>query len=31
MFSVKLTSIIARKPDRLLTGQTSIDELKLTA
>jgi hypothetical protein len=31
LFSVKLTSIIAKKPDRLETRQTSTDELKLTA
>ncbi|HEX5544567.1 MAG TPA: hypothetical protein VFX10_03660 [Nitrospira sp.] len=31
LFSVKLTSIIAKKPDRLRTGQISTDELKLTA
>lgn len=31
IFSVKLTSIIAKKPDQLRTGQISTDELKLTA
>ncbi|HWV46075.1 MAG TPA: hypothetical protein VN039_08665 [Nitrospira sp.] len=31
LFSVKLTSIIAKKPDQLQTGQISTDELKLTA
>jgi hypothetical protein len=31
LFSVKLTSIIAKKPNRLETRQTSTDELKLTA
>ena len=31
LFSVKLTSMIAKKPDRLRTAQTSTDELKLTA
>ena len=31
LFSVKLTSIIAKKPDQLRTGRTSTDELKLTA
>ncbi|TKB70337.1 MAG: cbb3-type cytochrome c oxidase subunit I [Nitrospira sp.] len=31
LFSVKLTSIIAKKPDTLRTAQTSTDELKLTA
>jgi hypothetical protein len=31
LFSVKLTSIITRKPDRLRTEQASADELKLTA
>jgi hypothetical protein len=31
LFSVKLTSIIAKKPDTLRTAQTSNDELKLTA
>ena len=31
LFSVKLTSIIAKKPDTLRTAQTSPDELKLTA
>ncbi|HWF59476.1 MAG TPA: hypothetical protein VN666_04105 [Nitrospira sp.] len=31
LFSVKLTSIIAKKPDQLRTGQISTDELKLTA
>jgi hypothetical protein len=31
LFSVKLTSIITRKPDRLRTKQISTDELKLTA
>lgn len=31
VFSVKLASIIAKKPDQLRTGQTSTDELKLTA
>ncbi len=31
IFSVKLTSIIAKKPDQRRTGQISTDELKLTA
>ncbi|MDF0673428.1 MAG: hypothetical protein P0120_03650 [Nitrospira sp.] len=31
IFSVRLTSIIARKPVQLRTGQISTDELKLTA
>jgi hypothetical protein len=31
LFSVKLTFIITREPDRLRTEQTSTDELKLTA
>lgn len=31
IFSVKLTAMIAKKPDRLRTTQTSTDELKLTA
>ena len=31
LFSVKLTAIIAKKPDQLRTGQISTDELKLTA
>ena len=31
LFSVKLTSIIAKKPDRLRAEQSSPDELKLTA
>jgi hypothetical protein len=31
LFSVKLTSIITKKPDQLRTGQISTDELKLTA
>lgn len=31
LFSVKLTSMIVKQPDRLRTGQTSADELKLTA
>ncbi|MBX3331508.1 MAG: hypothetical protein KF722_13960 [Nitrospira sp.] len=31
LFSVKLTSIIAKKPDTLRAGQISTDELKLTA
>ncbi|HEX6726938.1 MAG TPA: hypothetical protein VF078_06255 [Nitrospira sp.] len=31
LFSVKLTSIIVKKPDGIRTGQTSNDELKLTA
>ncbi len=31
LFSVKLTSMIAKKPDQLRTGQISTDELKLTA
>lgn len=31
LFSVKLTSIFAKKPDQLRTGQISTDELKLTA
>jgi hypothetical protein len=31
LFSVKLTSIIAKKPDTLQSAQTSTDELKLTA
>jgi hypothetical protein len=31
LFSVKLTSIIAKKPDTLRAAQTSTDELKLTA
>jgi len=31
LFSVKLTSIVAKKPDTLRTAQTSTDELKLTA
>ncbi|MBS0183058.1 MAG: hypothetical protein JSS39_11710 [Nitrospira sp.] len=31
LFSVKLTSIIAQKPDQLRTGQISTNELKLTA
>ncbi len=31
LFSVKLTSMIAKKPETLRTGQTSTDELKLTA
>ncbi|WHZ25984.1 MAG: hypothetical protein OJF51_000779 [Nitrospira sp.] len=31
IFSVKLTSILAKKPDQLRTGQISTDELKLTA
>lgn len=31
LFSVKLTSIIAKKPDTLQAAQTSTDELKLTA
>lgn len=31
LFSVKLTSIVAKKPDALRTAQTSTDELKLTA
>lgn len=31
IFSVKLTSIIVKKPDQLRTAQTSTDELKLTA
>ena len=31
LFSVKLTSIIAKKPDMLRTTQTAGDELKLTA
>jgi hypothetical protein len=31
LFSVKLTSIIAKKPDQLRAGQASTDELKLTA
>lgn len=31
LFSVKLTSIVAKKPDTLRTAQTSADELKLTA
>ncbi len=31
IFAVKLTSILTRKPDRLRTGQTSTDRLKLTA
>lgn len=31
VFSVKLTAIIAKKPDRLRTGQIATDGLKLTA
>lgn len=31
LFSVKLTAILAKQPDRLRTGQISTDELKLTA
>jgi hypothetical protein len=31
LFSVKLTSIVAKKPEPLRTEQTSADELKLTA
>lgn len=31
IFSVKLTSVIAKKPDQLRTGQISTDKLKLTA
>jgi|CXWL01.1.fsa_nt_gi hypothetical protein len=31
LFSVKLTSIVAKKPDTFQTAQTSADELKLTA
>lgn len=31
LFSVKLTSIVAKKPDTLRAAQTSTDELKLTA
>jgi hypothetical protein len=31
LFSVKLTSVVAKKPDTLRTAQTSTDELKLTA
>lgn len=31
LFSVKLTSIITKKPDTIRTAQTSPDELKLTA
>jgi hypothetical protein len=31
LFSIKLTSIIAKKPDTLQKEQTSTNELKLTA
>jgi hypothetical protein len=31
LFSVKLTSIVAKKPDQLRTGRIPTDELKLTA
>ena len=31
LFSVKLTSIVAKKPDTIRTAQTPTDELKLTA